>query len=191
MAHSLQEFLNAATSNTIRANNQYELEATSGYPEIDKILETAVMFVQNFNIPGRSINFANVYFKGFEAGNLVPTHMTMETEHTMTVVADINGSYRRAFLAWQGKVIDPAIEKGSVFGGDRGINPKSILRVRMLDKDNETVVETYKLFNVRITNVGPITLTYESGDKATFEITAKSTYWEIEESKSGALTDQR
>ena len=37
-AYSLQDFLNTANSNTIRANNQYEVFCTSGYDEIDKVL---------------------------------------------------------------------------------------------------------------------------------------------------------
>lgn len=191
MAHSLQEFLNAANSNTIRANNQYEVVATSGYNDIDKVLEVATMFGVNFSIPARTINYASVSYKGFEMTNIVPTSLDMEKEHTMTIIADVNGSYRRAFLAWQGKVINPDIEGNSCFEGDRGINQKSIVRVNLFDKDNKEVVEVYKFFNVRVGTVGPISLTYEGGDKATFDVTFKSTYWTLETSKKGALTSQR
>lgn len=191
MAHSLQEFLNAANSNTIRANNQFELSITSGYNDIDKVLETATMFGQNISIPDRGTEFASVSYKGYEMPNLVPTRMTMTNEHTMTVIADVNGSYRRAFLAWQGKVINPDISGGSVFEGDRGINQNSIVRVMLFDKDNKTVIETYKFFNVKIKSVGAISLQYDGGDKATFDVTFISTYWEIESAKKGALTSQK
>ena len=60
MAHSLAEFLAAANANTIRANNQYEIAATSGYSDVDNDLKTDVMFCKNFNIPGRSIDYATV-----------------------------------------------------------------------------------------------------------------------------------
>lgn len=191
MAHSLAEFLAAANANTIRANNQYEIVATSGYSDVDNVLKTAVMFGQNFNVPGRGIEYASVSYKGYEMQNLVPTRMTMEQEHTMTVIADVNGSYRRAFLAWMNHVINADIEGGSVFEGDRGINEQSIIRIQLFDKDNQTVIETIKLYNVRVTNVGPVSLTYEGGDKATFEVSFKSTYFSIESSLKGELIGQK
>ena len=191
MAHALQEFLNAVNSNTIRANNQYEVEALAGYSDIDEVLQKAVMFGQNFTLPNRTLEFASVSYKGAEFANLVPTTMKWETEHTMTIVADVNGEYRRAFLAWQGKVINPDISGGSKFEGERSMNDQSILRVRLLDSNNDDVVETYKFYNVKISSVGGISLTYEGGDKATFDVTFKSTYWEIEKSEKGALTNQK
>lgn len=191
MARSLQEFLNAASTNTIRVNNQFEIMATSGYSDIDKVLETAVMFGQGISLPSRTIEYAAVSYKGFEFGNLVPTKMTMESEHTVTIIADVNGAYRRAFLAWMGKVMNPDITGGSVLEGDRRVNDKSIIRVQLFDYDNKTVTETYKFFNVRVTEVGAITLTYDGGDKATFDVKFKSSYWEIESSKKGALIGQK
>lgn len=191
MAHALQEFLNAANSNTLRANNQYEVEAQSGYSDIDEVLQKAVMFGQNFTLPNRTLEFASVNYKGAEFANLVPTTMKWENEHTMTIIADVNGEYRRAFLAWQGKVINPDISGGSKFEGERSMNDQSILRVRLLDSNNDDVVETYKFYNVKISSVGGISLTYEGGDKATFDVTFKSTYWEIEKSEKGALTNQK
>lgn len=148
------------------------------------------MFGNNFTLPERGQEYAPVYYKGYEMQNLVPVRMTMQQEHTMTVKCDTNGEYRRAFLAWQGKVINPDIEGGSLFEGDRGVNEKSIIRVDLFDKDNETVIETIKFYNVRIKNVGPVTLTYDGGEVATFEVTFGSIYWKIEAAKNGALTDQ-
>lgn len=191
MATSIEQFLNAAHSNTIRANNQWEAVFTSGYDDIDKVLKTAVMFGKNFEIPNRTIEYASVHYKGFEMANIVPTKMSMGNEHTVSITADVNGEYRRAFLAWQGKVMNPAISQGSKFEGDRGINEKSIVRINLLGKDNDEVVETYKFYNVRVTNVGPISLQYDGGDTATFDVTFKSTYWEIETAKYGAFTDQK
>lgn len=191
MATSIDEFLNAASSNTIRANNQWEAVFTSGYNDIDNVLKKAVMFGKNFELPNRSIEYASIHYKGFEMANIVPTKMTMGNEHTITIQADVDGEYRRAFLAWQGKVMNPDISGGSVFEGDRSINEKSIVRINLLDKFNKTPVETYKFYNVRVTNVGPMTLTYEGGDVATFDVTFKSTYWEIETAKNGALLTQK
>ena len=79
------------------------------------------MFGDNLSIPGRTINYADVSYKGF-AMPLVPTNMEMDNSHTMTIKCDIEGSYRRAFLAWMNSVMNANIEAGSVFEGDRGVN---------------------------------------------------------------------
>ena len=202
MARSLQEFLNAASSDTIRTNNQWEMTCQTGYPDLDSNEVFGggqggliPLFIQGFNIPARGIEYAPVSFKGYEVGNLVPTRMTMEQEHTVTVLADMDGSFRRAFLKWQSYTMDPDIEAGSVFGGHpdgrgRGYNAQSVIRIHMMDATNAKVNEVYKFFNIRIANVGPITLTYEGGDKATFEVTFKSSFWKIEKATDGHYTEQ-
>lgn len=134
--HSLQEFLNATDANTIRVNNQFEVEAYTGYSELDDALKTGIMFGQGITLPNRTLEFASVSYKGAEFANLVPTTMKWENEHNMTIISDVNGSWRRIFLAWQAKVINPDIPGGSVFEGDRRINAKSNLRVKLFDWDN-------------------------------------------------------
>ena len=190
MAHSLEEFLQRATSDNIRSTNTFELEAMSGYSDVDSLLNDIMIFGQNINIPTRGINYAPVSFKGYEVPNLVPTQLVMETEHSMTLLADINGVHRRAFLRWMNHVMNADIAGGSLFEGDRGVNEQSTIRIRLFDKDNKTVCETYKFYNVTITNVGGITLDYNGGDAAKFEVGFKSSFWSIEEAKNGALTDQ-
>jgi hypothetical protein len=190
MATSINQFLQQATSNTIRSNNQYEVVATSGIAEIDNVLKNAVMFGKNMTLPTRNIEYASLHYKGFECANMVPTHMTMGNEVTININCDTNGEYRRAFLAWQNSVMNADIEGGSVFEGDRGVNEKSIIRVHLLDKDNQTVCETYKFYNVRIKSVGEVSLSYEGGSAAEFSVTCGFTYWNIENAKNGALTSQ-
>lgn len=189
MATAYEKFLNLATSNTIRCTNQYEIELTSGDSEVDAVLQNARLMTKDFTIPQRSVEYANVSFKGYEAP-LVPTRITMDQEITINVIADVNGEYRRAFLRWMNRVIDADIEGGTVFAGDRGVNPRSLVRLLLFDKDNETVIETYKFFNVQISNVGQTTLTYEGGEAASFPVTFKCTYWKLEKAVNGALTDQ-
>lgn len=191
MARSLAQFLAAATSDTIRCTNTFEIEASSGYADIDNLLENTLLFGQNINIPTRGIEYAAVSFKGYEVPNLVPTRMTMETEHSMNVIADINGEHRRVFLKWMNYVMNADINGGSLFEGDRGVNEKSIIRIRLFDKDNKSIAETYKFYNVVVTEVGGLTLDYNGGDAAKFDVKFKSSFWELEESKNGALTEQK
>lgn len=190
-ATSVSDFLAAATSNNIRCNNQWEAEFISGYSDVDEVLKKAVLFGSNFTIPGRTVNYAPVSYKGFAMENLVPTNVTMTNTHTMSIKADVAGEYRRAFLRWQNHVMNMDIEGGSVFEGNRAVNPNSNARIHLFSADNQTVNETYKLVNVVVSNVGDMSLTYEGGDAASFDVELKSTYWFIEKATEGHLTDQK
>jgi len=177
MAYSLDQFLQAATSDTIRNTNTFEIEASSGYDDIDAVITKITMFGQNITIPERGIDYAPVSFKGYEIPNLVPTRLTMGNEITMNVLADINGEHRRLFLRWMNKVINADIQGGSLFEGYRGVNEKSIIRIRLFDKYNKDIAETYRFYNVAIKNVGTIELDYNGGDAAKFPVTFVASYW--------------
>lgn len=191
MATPLSKFLQMATADNIRANNTYEIECFSGYSDIDGVLDTVRLFAKNITMPGRNVEYASIWWKGFECTNLVPTRVSMETDHSMTVYADINGTNRRCFLAWQNKVMNMDIEGGSLFEGDRGVNEKSTIRIRLFDKDNETTAETMRFYNVTITSVGPVTLQYDGGDVASFDVGFRSTFWQLEDSKNGDFIGQK
>ncbi len=98
------------------------MTCTSGIAEIDKVLQRAVLFCTNATLPDRSINYGSLHYKGYECKGLVPLNLVMGNEVTINVKADVNGEYRRAFLAWQNSVMNANIEGGSVFEGDRGVN---------------------------------------------------------------------
>ena len=189
MAHSLQEFLNAANADTIRCTNQFQIMITTGYSDIDAQMENTLLYGQSFTVPQRTTEFATVAFKGYEMP-LVPTKITMDQEHTMTVLDDVNGTNRRLFLAWMAKVMNPAIDDGSLFEGNRGVS-QSVIRLELFDKDNKTVIQTYKFQGVQVKSVGNTSLTYEGGDKSTFEVGFNSLYWQCENHANGAFTDQK
>ena len=64
-----------------------------------------------------------------------------------------------------------------MFEGYRGVNEKSIIRIRLFDKYNKDIVETYRFYNVAIKNVGTISLDYNGGEAAKFEVQFVSSYW--------------
>lgn len=189
MAHSLEEFLNAAHADNVRCTNQFQINITTGYSDLDAEMEQVLLFGQSFTIPQRSNEFAEVSFKGYSMP-LVPTRMTMDQEHTMTVLDDVNGTNRRLFLAWLGKVINPAIDEGSVFEGQRGVSD-GVIRLELFDADNKTVIQTYKFYGVNVKQVGNTSLTYEGGDKSTFDVSFNSLYWQCENHQKGAFTGQK
>lgn len=189
MARSLEDFLHSVNSDTLRVSNQFQINITTGYSDIDAMMEDTLLFGQSFSIPQRQNEYAEVSFKGYSMP-LVPTRMTMDQEHTMTVLDDVNGSNRRLFLAWLAKIINPAIDEGSVFEGNRNVS-QSVIRLELFDADNKTVIQTYKFIGANVKTVGNSSLTYEGGDKVTFDVTFNSLYWQCENHQKGNFTDQK
>lgn len=189
MAIAINQFLNQMSTNQLRTTNMYEMTITTGYSEIDSIFQNITMYAEGFAAPNRSQEFVDVAFKGFSVP--VPTVMKMEQDHTITVRADVNGEIRRGFLAWQAKVADPDIEGGSVFAGDRRLNNSSVVRLQLLDNDMIAVAEVYKLIGVKVNQVGALQMSNDGAGVATFEVTLKSVYWQIENSANGALVGQK
>lgn len=181
MANPLKKFLAAATADTMRPTNQFEIEVNTGDDELNSIIadNNIMLFGQNLAIPQRGITYAPVSFKGYEMQNLVPTQLTMEQEHNMTVIDDVNGLHRRVFLAWMNKVMNADIQGGSLFEGYRGVNESSFLRLKLFAADNETVSEIYEFFNVVVSQVGQTIVDYNGGDVAKFEVQFKSTFWRV------------
>ena len=182
MAKSLLNFLTEIQNQGVRTSNMFEIEISSGYPEVDMLLENVTMWGKNFTLPNRAQEYADVNFKGYPIP--IPTKMTMEREHTLSVIADADGILRRAFLLWQGMVTDPAISDGSLFAGDKRPPANSFIRIRLLDQDMETVSETYKMVGIGVSQVGGYQVSNDDANVSTFDVQFKSVYWEIESSES-------
>ena len=189
MATPLIAFLNKLSQDQIRTTNMFEMQVTSGYPDIDSVLESITMYGEGFQLPDRQVQAAQAPFKGYNLQ--IPTVMQMTNTHTMNVRADAAGEIRRAFLAWQGKTADPAISDGSVFAGDRRMNVKGVIRIQLLDNDMVTVAETYKMIGVFITNVGGLQVSHQGANISTFQVGFASQYWEIEQVDHGAFASQK
>jgi len=183
MARSLQSFLNNIQKTGVRTQNMWELEVFSGYDDVDKALKDVTLYVAGFQAPARTQEYAEVSYKAYKVP--VPSNITMEQEHTLSIRADINGNIRKAFLKWASYMTDPAISNGSVFGGDRRIPKNSYIRLHLLGADMETIVETYRIIGVGISSIGALAVSNDSAEVATFDVTMKSIYWEIE-----STTDQ-
>ena len=192
MATPIQNFIGRFSKNQVRTTNLFELEVTSGYSDVDDVLQYMTMHGENFTLPNRQQEFVDMYFKGYPVP--VPTVMKMEQSHTITVRADSDGEVRRAFLAWAAKTADPAISDGSVFAGDRRLNTAGVIRIKLLSSvDNTTVTEVYKMVGVKIDTVSGFQVSHDNAAIATFDVSFRSIYWEIEPGtvKSGAFPDQK
>jgi len=178
MAKSLQTFLNNIQKTGVRTQNMWELEVFSGYSDVDKELQDITLYVSGFSAPTRTQAYAEVKYKAYPIA--VPSVMTMQNEHDLTVRADVNGNIRKAFMKWQSYMTDPAISNGSVFGGDRRVPRNSYIRLHLLGADMETVVETYRIIGVSVAEIGAIEFSNDSAEVATFSVKLQSVYWEIE-----------
>lgn len=191
MAVNLQEFLGQVNKNGgIRTQNLFELYVSTGYPEIDDVLSKITMYGEGFEIPSRTIDYNIVGFKAFDVP--IAGKYSMAQEHEFTVRADMDGEIRRAFLAWQGKTVNPAISDGSLFEGDRNINLGSVIRIHLLGNGGQ-VTEIYKLLGVKMKNVGPLQVSNSDAGVATFSVSVESIYWEIEAGSvaNGSFKDQK
>ncbi len=191
MAKSLQNFLSQIQGTGIRTSNMFELEVSSGYPEIDSALEPITMYGEGFEVPSRTQNYNDVMFKAYPVP--VASNLVMGQDHTLNVRADTQGTIRRAFLAWQAKTANPAISDGSLFEGDRRPTVGSVIRVRLLGNDMSQTAEVYKIVGVKINEVGPLQSSNNDAQVATFTVSFKSIYWEIEEGtvSEGAFKGQK
>ena len=186
MAKSLQEFLNAVQNKGVRKTNQWQLEISSGHADVDRVLEDVTVWATTMEVPSRTQEYLELPYQGYPLQ--VPAQFVMEQEHTFTLRTDASGDIRKAFLKWMAYVTDPAIGEGSTLGGDKRIPAGSFVRMKMLGEDMETVVETYKLVGVGVQNVGPLAMTNEGVEIATFDVVLKSQYFVLEDN-DGEFSD--
>lgn len=189
MAIAINEFMQSMDKNPLRTTNMFELHVTSGYSDIDAVLQPITMYGEGFEVPSRTTNFTDVAFKGYSTP--LATNCEMQHDHEVTIRADTYGEIRRAFLAWQAKTWNPDIEGGSVLEGDRRMQSQSSIRVHLFGSDFKTVNEIYKMVGVKIQNVGPMTMSNAGAEVAQFTVSFKSNYWFIEKATEGALTGQK
>lgn len=190
-ATSLKEVIEKLKENQVRTQNMFEMTIDSDIPAVNEILGGITIYGTGFTLPNRTQEFAEVGFKGFTLP--IPTVMKMEQDHTMTVNADVEGNYRRAFLAWAGAVANPDIDgKGgqySLFEGDRRFG-NSTIRIHLLGYSMAKAIETIVMTGVRIQSVGGLTVSNTDSGVSTFDVQFKSLYWFIEDVKDDGFQSQ-
>jgi hypothetical protein len=201
MATSLQTFLNTTTTNNFRITNTFELtitppKALRDIPGYNELIANGniVCYADGFTIPSRTQNFADVGFKGYSVP--VPTNIDMEKDHTVTIRADVNGKLRNFFLIWldyvtssgNGNYLDENTTGANFVTGDKTYDSTSIIEVSLIDPQEKTlvnggtissgIVETYRMYGVRIASVGGFTVSNTDASVATFDVGFKSVYWD-------------
>jgi len=181
MAKSLQDFLQIISEKGVRKNHQFQLDISSGYSDVDKVLEDFTVFATVAEIPSRTQEMVELPYQGYNLS--VAGAFQMSNEHTFTVRDTATGDIRRAFLKWQSYMTNPAISQGSMLQGDKRIPANSYVRMHLLGDDMETIVETIKLIGCSVQEVGVISMSNESVEIATTDIIIRSQYWELENIK--------
>lgn len=189
--HSLYQFMDQLNRNSVRTQNLFEmrvfipLDLRDDKGNNGKILTKYLnpnftYYGKGFELPSRTMQYADVGFKGFTVP--VPTVLRMTQEHNVTINADINGDMRRAFLAWQALTMNPQInDRGGYFEGNRRLKDSSMIKIALLDplyNDIHRVMEVYTLYGVTIQEVGAMSFSNDESGVATFPVTFKSQYWQ-------------
>lgn len=155
---------------------------SQGGPELDKMQ----IYGQNFTVPGRTNEFTDVNYRGYNIPT--PTVLKMDQDHSVTINCDVDQHLRRGFLAWQSCAIDATIGPGpgftspASFQSDRrptaGVGSGK-LGLYLLAPDYQTIEMGVNMYGVRVASVGSITLSHSDGGIATFEVQFKSVYWQL------------
>jgi len=188
MARALINFINNLQGVGARVSNQWELDISTGFSDIDEKLKDITMYADGFQTPERTQHYGDVHFKGYPAK--VPTHMIMQQEHNFNVRCDINNNSHKLFLKWQNYITDMSITNGSYLGGLKRIPKTSFVRLHMLGEDMKTILMTYRLVGVGVSKVGPMEMKAEGGAVVIFPVNLISQYWEIEKT-SGDFQEQK
>lgn len=161
----------------------YQIDFFSGFDPIDQTLTRMQVYGNSFTLPDRTVNFEDLQYRAYKIP--IPTTIDMGQDHSITVYADVRGDLRRAMLDWQAACLNPDITGGSFFeanrrptklGPDEGNTPS--ITVKLLAPDYQTVVEQTMIYGTRVTKVGGLELSNQSGSISTFSVDFKSVYWE-------------
>lgn len=171
MISPISGFLNTVLTNDPRTTNMWSVELHSGIDVVDKQFEDLTLYAQGFTLPSRAMKYSNIYFKGVPIP--VPITPDFEQEVSFKMWADVGGKAHAALRTWQDIIIDMDFQGGSYVGGSRQLNASSTIRLQLLDKDMQTVVETVTLIGATINKVGSITFQQQGGDICQFDVSFK------------------
>lgn len=178
MISPISGFLNTVLTNDPRTTNMWSVELHSGIDVVDKQFEDLTLYAQGFKLPSRNIKYSNIYFKG--VGIPVPINPEFEQDVSFKMWADVGGKAHAALRTWQDIVIDMDFQGGSYVGGTRQLNAASTIRLQLLDKDMQTVVETVTLIGATINKVGSIAFQQQGGEICQFDVSFKYAWPEFE-----------
>ena len=166
-----------------RTQHMYEIDFFSGFPKIDATLQRMQVYGKSFTLPERNVNFEDIQYRAYKIP--VPTTLDMTQDHDIEVIADVRGDLRRAMLDWQAACINPDITGGSFFESNRrptklgpGEGATPSITVKLLAPDFQTCIEKTVIYGTRVTKVGGLQLSNESGSISTFSVGFKSVWWE-------------
>ena len=170
--------LTAYNTDQVMTQTMWYIEPTAGVKEAE--LKYMQIYGQNFEVPNRTNEFADVNYRGYNIPT--PTVVKMGQDHSMTINCDVHQQLRRGFLNWQARAINPRINKQEFsFGADRrptaGVGASG-LRLFLLAPDYNQAEMVIQMYGVRVQEVGTITLSNVDGGIATFNVSFKSVYWQ-------------
>lgn len=160
-----------------RANLFYYKPAVPALVQNDVGLEKMTYLVKSTSLPMRSLEEVLVQWQGFDfpfAGK------STFSEFTMTFNVDREAKVKKTFENWINLIHNPETNTYALtemYMIDQ--------RIQLLGYQGEVVLE-YKLHNAWPRESGPIELSYDSTEIATFDVTWRYTHHTLSYSESGA-----
>ena len=163
---------------------------------------------QGFDIPTRTINYADVSFRGYAIP--VPTVAQFGTTHSITFNDDSTGSIRNILMRWQNASINTNISQGNFegnrFTGDPSLGYGANIKIYLLSNEyDENAVKPssfglkggrlgYELKGVTVAEIGATTLSNTASSVSTIPVSLRSQYnepFEYSKSELEGLIGQR
>jgi hypothetical protein len=164
--YTINNFYDTLTNHGVRTKHQFQVELTSR-PEFEDL----ELYFQTADLPGRTIENAEVKFYGFNFN--VPTNLKYDNTWTVTVICDTDLKIREKFETWMDEIASLARNTG----GMKGRISKGFSRLHLLDSNLTDITKSYVMVGMYPEKLGKITNSHTDSGVATFDVTLKFQYW--------------
>ena len=182
---TFKQALAAYNSDQVMTQTMWHVSPTGSWGGQDPIIKAMQIYGQGFEAPARTNDFGTVAYRGYEIPT--PTVPKMTQEHSITLNCDSQQLLRTAFIDVMNRAIDADIDhqdNSASFAADRrpteGVGAAN-LDLTLLGPDYQTPILTYRMYGVRVSEVGTLSLSNTDGGIATFTVQFKSVYWTLQE----------
>ena len=190
---SLADFYGEIATTGLRLQHQFQLQffpsdaarqvivGQAGNDAADALANVSY-WTEGTTIPGVELAQAEIKYLG--TAMVIPTTTTFGKTITVSLRCDAKSLIRNSLLAWRNfhsninLGMNQQLDIASSGGGNKKI-PASSAKLNLYNDDLSAIVESYKLFGVFPTNVGPMTIDQTASEVAKFDLTLMFQYFQV------------
>lgn len=176
---NLNDFYNTVKSGGVRLGHQYQVNVT-GTP-VDEQLKDIQIWATTMTFPNVTQNAADINYMGYLFS--LPTNFVFGNETTMTIRSDQSMAIHSAFLQWMNYHSQLDIENDGNGGGEKRF-PNSNIEIQLLDEQMKNIKSRCVLIGAFPTSIGEMSLSQESAEPVTFDVSFRFQYWRNEDLNS-------